>query len=54
MPGWQASQHFQQDLIRVPSALPPPKPEVSPWQESGLHSGIGGGEEEANRKLPGL
>lgn len=33
---------------------PSPKPEVSPWQESGLHSGIGGGEEEANRKLPGL
>ena len=33
---------------------PSPKPEVSPWQESGLHSGIGGEEEEANRKLPGL
>lgn len=33
---------------------PSPKPEVSLWQESGLHSGIAGGEEEANRKLPGL
>lgn len=33
---------------------PPPKPEVSPWQESGLCSGVGGGEEEANRKLSEL